>query len=300
MDESNNYYVSSRGLMKSCDYYSKTPHSGIRSLINYSETKFKNLKNINNPTIYICSNAMNDFCQRLLPSIDFPFILVSGDCDETVPYDIFYNDQLFQIFINNKNLIHWFCQNIVVTHPKITNMPIGMDYHTMTSSSVWGSIISSLEQENILNNIIKNSKPFYERQIKCYANFHFLMTTKYGYDRIEAINQIPKELVYYEPIHIPRLDTWNIQKEYAFIISPHGNGFDCHRTWEALAIGCIPIVKTSKIDVLYDDLPILIVKEWSDVTADILQTTVEKFKNKTFNLDKLSLKYWITLFGKVK
>jgi hypothetical protein len=123
------------------------------------------------------------------------------------------------------------------------------------------------------------------------------MNTKYGQDRKDAVSQIPSELVYYEPIHIPRLKSWNTQKEYAFIISPHGGGYDCHRLWEGLALGCIPIVKTSPIDKLYDDLPILIVKEWSDVTMELLIQKIEEFKikelNKEFNYDKLSLQYWM-------
>ena len=35
MNESNNEFVSSRGILKSCDYFSTTPHSSIRQLINY-------------------------------------------------------------------------------------------------------------------------------------------------------------------------------------------------------------------------------------------------------------------------
>ena len=35
IEENNNIYVSSRGILKSCDYYSLTPQSSIRRLINY-------------------------------------------------------------------------------------------------------------------------------------------------------------------------------------------------------------------------------------------------------------------------
>ena len=162
----------------------------------------------------------------------------------------------------------------------------------MTSRDIWGSITSTQDQERLLRSIIQKSKPFWERQPKCYANFHFLMTTKHGYDRIDAFNNINKELVYYEPNKIIRLKTWNIQKDYAFVISPHGGGFDCHRTWEALALGCIPIVKTSKIDILYDELPVLIVNNWSDITQELLQNTIELYKTRKYNYDKLTLEFW--------
>ena len=76
-------------------------------------------------------------------------------------------------------------------------------------------------------------------------------------------------------------------------ITPHGNGLDCHRTWEALCTGSIPIVKTSAIDSLFTDLPVLIVKDWSDVNMELLTKTIKEFKTKKFNYDKLLLKYWI-------
>ena len=37
-----------------------------------------------------------------------------------------------------------------------------------------------------------------------------------------------------------------------------GNGEDCHRTWEAVLLGSIPIVRHSGIESLYQDAPILI------------------------------------------
>ena len=302
MTEANNYFISSRGLLKSCDYFSQTQHSSIRQLINYPY--LNNIKNIKNPTIYICSSAIPHFIQTLLPTIYFKFILLSGYCDETIPNEIFKSCDDFNKFINDARLIHWFCQNMTVNHPKITIMPIGLDYHTMTTRDIWGPITSCQDQEKILNSIINNSKPFYEREIKCYANFHFLMTTKYGYDRKDAFQKINKKLVFYEPQKVNRLVTWNKQKDYAFVICPHGGGLDCHRNWEALCLGCIPIVKTSQIDNLYHDLPVIIVENWNDITEELLEQTIARFKEKheknKFNYKKLSLKYWTDLFNYCK
>lgn len=301
MSEENNYFVSSHGLLKSCDYFSQTPNSGIRQLINYP--RLDTIRNMKNPIIYICSSAIPHFIRALLPTINFKFILVSGDCDQTIPTDILSEDY-FNKFINDERIVHWFCQNMTAKHPKITIIPIGLDYHTMNTNPIWGGIVTSLDQEKILNSIIKKSKIFWEREIKCYANFHFLMTTKYGYDRKDAFAHINKELVFYEPQKVTRLVTWNKQKDYSFVICPHGGGLDCHRNWEALCLGCIPIVKTSAIDHLYDDLPVLIVERWNDITQELLEETVAQFKNKygrnEFNYEKLSLKYWTELFKSYK
>lgn len=298
MTEANNYYIGSRGIMKSCDYYSSTPYSSIRQVINYPLFQKRGI-----PTIYICSSAIPHFIHTLFKQIDFPFILVSGDCDETIPYDIFKSDSNFDFttFINDKKIVHWFSQNWVGEHSKVTLIPIGLDYHTMASRQIyWGPITPPEDQEKLLKLIKSKSKPFYEREIKCYGNFQFLMNTKYGSDRIDAYNNIDKGLVFYEENKVLRLVSWKNQIQYAFVISPHGNGLDCHRTWEALVLGCIPIVKTSKIDSLYDDLPVLIVKGWEDVNYDLLVDTINKFKNMNFNYDKLTLAYWMNNINEKK
>ena len=100
-------------------------------------------------------------------------------------------------------------------------------------------------------------------------------------------------MIYYEPTRIERYESWKNQSEYAFIASPHGNGIDCHRTWEALCLGCIVIVKTSPLDDLYDGLPVLIVGEWSDICENLLLETIEKYKSMDFNYEKLTLNYWM-------
>ena len=132
--------------------------------------------------------------------------------------------------------------------------------------------------------------------MKAYSNFQFQINTKYAYDRIDAINMITKEIVYYEPHEVNRINTWNNQINYAFVVSPHGNGLDCHRTWEALILGCIPIVKTSLLDNMYDNLPVLIVNSWKDVTRELLTNTVINFKERVFYYEKLTLKYWLEKF----
>ena len=51
-----------------------------------------------------------------------------------------------------------------------------------------------------------------------------------------------------------------------FVISPEGNGKDCHRTWEAIYLGAIPIIKEKLLSPsLTDSLPILVVRDWDEV-----------------------------------
>jgi hypothetical protein len=299
--EENNIFVSSRGILKSCDYYSLTPYSSIKQLYNY--LPLEKIKTIKNPTIYVCSSAILHFINTMLPLIDFSFILVSGDCDETIPDEILTSND-FNKLLSDQRLIHWFCQNMTIDHYKITRMPIGLDYHTLTTIPLWGPISSCEHQEKMLLMIKNKSVPFWNRNIKCYANFHFTMNTKLGYDRKDAFKKINKDLVYYEENKVTRLITWNKQKDYAFVICPHGGGLDCHRNWEALCLGCIPIVKTSSLDNLYKDLPVLIVKDWEIITNELLNETISIFKTKfdtnEFKIEKLTLSYWLKLISGYK
>jgi len=288
-------FVSSRGLMKSCNIYSVSPCSSIKYCMNlklFSVPSKNSMK-----TIYINSSAIPHFAHNVFPTIKEPIILVTGDCDETIPNDLLHLMN-FNKFINDERIVKWFCQNWIGNHKKVTLMPIGLDYHTLANTNhEWGPKAKPIEQEVLLQKIHNESKHYLERFCKCYANFQFLTNTRYGYDRQNAIDEIQENLVFYEPNKVKRLDTWLNQSKYAFVISPHGNGFDCHRTWEALCLGCIPIMKKSQISHLFEDLPVLIVDHWGDISKSLLENTMKSFKEKQFNFKKLTLSYWVSQFN---
>lgn len=284
-------YVSSYGILKSTQLHSATPISSIPELYNYDFSKLKPKS-----SIYICNSAIPHFVNLFDTLIKDPIVLVSGDSDVSIPNDVFNSHEEFILFIENPKIIHWFSQNSVGKHPKLSKIPIGLDYHTMANheSHPWGAQTSPLKQEEILMQIKNASSDYQKRFPLIYSNCHFSLHTRFAGDRIDAIQHIPKELVYYEESMQPRIENWKTQSNFAFVLCPHGNGLDCHRTWEALCLGCIPVVKTSNLDELYTNLPVLIVKCWSDVSSKLLENTLLEFSQKTFHYEKLELKYWVT------
>lgn len=290
MPESDCEIVSSRGIMKSCNIYSSNPLSSIQKIIGYDFTKLKH-----GDLVYICGSALPDFIRNFFPNIKISFVLVTGDCDLTCPIDLFRNASDFIKFIESEKIIHWYSQNCIIGHPKITQIPIGMDYHTISlNDHDWGNMSSPQEQEKQLMELAKTARS--DRIPMAYANFQFQMETRYGDDRKDAIKNLPKNCIYYEPKPIKRVDSWKKQSEYAFVISPRGNGLDCHRTWEALMLGCIPIVKTSPLNNLFSGLPIWIVEKWEDVTAESMNKKIEEYKCTKYNMEKLKLTYWTNKF----
>jgi len=90
--------------------------------------------------------------------------------------------------------------------------------------------------------------------------------------------------------------------QHRFVINPHGNCLDCHRIWEALLVGTIPIVKKSSLDPLYENLPVLIINDWSEVTPELLNNTFQEcvLNWQHFKWEKLYLSYWTDRLRKVQ
>lgn len=290
-------YIGSRELLLLSDRKSPVPVPDFDGL---NPAIYENLQV--NEILHVCPQALKNFVEKVLPKITKPFILLTNNSDWTTPDDVMYE---YTRLINHPLLTHWFAQNCVVDHPKITRIPIGLDYHTLMPSSKvkfvwsqpethpWGIKQEPIVQEQRLVKIKSESRPFWERQVKAYANFQFLTTTRYGkVDRVECLNTVPKELVSYEPSKCIRIQCWNNMVNYAFVLSPQGNGLDCHRTWEALCLGCVPIVKTSGLDPLFEDLPVWIVSSWKDVTEENMKNKINEFRERSFRLERLESSYW--------
>ena len=274
-------FVSSRGILYSCKSYQRDIASS-RSWI--TEDILKDI--CDNDTVYVCTSALPAFVKLFLPRLTHSITLVSGDADEAV----YTSNVTCATLLASPFITRWFAQNCLSTHPKLIHMPIGLDYHTMAGrASRWGPKQTETEQESELMNLRHIAVPFHERLPLCYSNFHLNLNSR---DRYEARDTVTKELVFYEPVHVQRHESHTNQIKYAFVLSPAGIGRDCHRTWEALVLGCIPIVKSSGLDPLFEGLPVLIVKKWSDVTRGLLDTTILSFKGRTFSYEKLTMKYW--------
>jgi hypothetical protein len=225
----------------------------------------------------------------MLPFIPFEFRLLTNYSDETLP-----NSRIAETIhiLNHPFLTKWYCQNFTQIHPKVIHIPIGMDYLTMHNNNIglrpnWGPLKISYEQEQDL------PEPKQNKIQKLFCNFQYRMNAGGAiYERPLALAHIPKHLLFRAP-ELSRTETWELMSNYQFVVSPAGRGLDCHRTWEALICGCIPIVKSfAGLDEVYKYLPVLIVQNWWDVNETLLASTLEDFKEKTFNMEKLTLKYW--------
>ena len=289
------YFVNSRGLLKSCNFHSNNPKSSCNDDKSY--LLYMLLKMFDGMSIYVCSDLLDFFVKDIFPKINKRFVLVSGDSDMCVPKEAL-SYLHFNKLVNSPLLIRWFLQNTQIQNSnKMIQMPIGLDYHTISGNPEhpWKLQDESHlpeAQEIVLVNTKEKSKPFHERIPLIYVNFT-KGNDRFG-DRKESLKNIPSYLLVINDTFTQRTNNWNNITNHTFVLSPFGNGMDCHRTWESLCLGSIPIVKAVNLRKLFEDLPVLIVNNWSDITRELLDNTIEDFKTRIFNYDKLRLSYWVS------
>ena len=87
-------------------------------------------------------------------------------------------------------------------------------------------------------------------------------------------------------------------RQYPFWLSPRGNGIDCHRTWEALYLDIIPIVWNSTLNILYENLPVLIINDHKELNETFLYSKLKEISTKkltekgAYSYEKLRNSYW--------
>ena len=275
---------------------------GGRPPVRFDPRSYENLRE--GDLVWVRSIALPQFAAEVLPRIGVPVALVTGDEDWALPSDF---DRAREILAND-HVVCWFTQNFDGNDAggKIHPLPIGIDFHTISNGRRWGHPMASpAEQELELEELRSRMPKSSERLPQAHADFHFNKhdraiggeTRQSIEDRLRA-----NPCVEFQRDKIPRLDLWREKTRYAFTVSPHGNGLDCHRTWESLALGNIAIVKKSSIDALYEGLPVVIVEEWDQITAANLRRWHEQH-HAAFDTpgvqSRLTNQYWIDRIRRV-
>lgn len=288
--ESHTYFVSSRGLLKSCDLHNIFPASSNTHIDPSLLEKYSD-----GFSIYVCTDAIPNFINNFLPKIKGNFTLVTGDSDTTVDANLLNSKLIFNL-ISDPRLKTWHAQNLMVEHEKIFQIPIGLDYHSMIENpGSWGlNKISPIAQERTLTEIFERSLSLEKRIFAGYCNWQFALDRG---DRRECLTKMKPEVCLLEKYPLPRTSSWLRQAECIFVISPEGAGADCHRTWEALVLGCIPIVKKSIFTRIFEDLPVIIVEDWYEVNTESLLNSLNNLIIKKFNYQKLFTSYWVKLIN---
>lgn len=258
--------------------------------------------------VWVNSNFIIPFLKHVFPKVKGPIVVVTNDHFVSLPLEIPKKyHAIYNRFLNNPKLKHWFTQNYAIEtpHPKISPLPLGIDFHTLNYISYWGEpMMTAQEQEKVLRDVIATLQPTHMRKRKIYADFQHndsmaksRLKDFFGETRTDIFNIIePTGLCEFNESRIPRRELWAKMGQYAFVISPPGAGLDTHRTWEALAVGCIVIVKSTLLDPVFEGLPVIPIKDWHDITEENLTKWHEKYHDAFTNPEyrkKLTNAYWM-------
>jgi hypothetical protein len=78
---------------------------------------------------------------------------------------------------------------------------------------------------------------------------------------------------------------------YKFVISPEGNGVDCHRHYETLLAGAIHIIERNPlIQMKYNGCPILWTDDYSEITPEYLEKVYIEMLDQDYDFSSLFLK----------
>lgn len=260
--------------------------------------------------IWVRLSWLKSFVKQALSLIRGRFILVTGDSDSCVPSEL---RSEARTILECPKVVHWFAQNCDGSwaRERISPIPIGIDFHMQAERPIWGDPVSSpAQQEQKLISIQKGLPLCANRNPKVYVDFawqqgwgllhhrryHPLKGTKFHESRRRiARKMIKNQSVFCQPGPLPRSQMWQERGRYVFVLSPHGMGLDCHRTWEALALGHIVLVPSSSLDILYSGLPVVALKSWSDITPENLREWLSLHRQGEALRERLTSEYWVNL-----
>jgi hypothetical protein len=264
----NDYYISGDSFRAYCDF----TYDEVDSSLNPLEVKEGNV-------IFVKTDYLSNFFKKIHPKITCKYIIVTHNSDESSPGK-------YLNYLEDKKIIAWFAQNIDYNkNKKMIPIPIGIANKCWPHGNV--AILDKIKNLN------------YPKKQFLYLN---ISSGTYPDERKKVLSLFKNKnyCLYRERVDF---ESYCIDVSSSiFVISVRGNGLDTHRFWESLYLGAIPIVKTSSLDSLYKDLdlPVLIIDDWESVTEEFLKEKYKEMQNRSYNLEKLDIKYWYNLIDSYK
>lgn len=185
--------------------------------------------------------------------------------------DLLPSNQVLQLLASRFNMVY--CVNWIGQIPKVEPIPIGLENRSFHTNGV---------PKDFINFIRSGIPSFQERKNQILISFNVSTNLVERSGALESAKEISSLDVRFFQGSVSQYHSELINSR--FVLSPPGNGYDCHRTWEALYLGAIPVVKRAYWPFGHLDLPVVVIGEWSDlaklVTADLKEpSTVDDLRS---------------------
>lgn len=188
----------------------------------------------------------------------------------------------------------WFSCNAEYDHPDLIPVPLGLEDTETTNGCIRG------ETSHHIPWLGENSERFQKKKKRMDSVFcSFAIEYNFGthvWTNPYRANIYPSfdanGLNYYKPEErLEHKEYLEFISDFQFVLSPPGNGLDCHKTWELLYMGCTPIVLRNRIYEQWD-LPIIQLTNWSELTNEYLEKYIEENLGKYVSTEQAYFSYW--------
>ena len=204
--------------------------------------KFIGENSNNYKTVYLVGDLIDQFIEarEQIPNIQ---TLVIGESDTTQ-----YEQNLSCLYSNVSKI---FANNLVGKSVRCFPIPLGLERQAHRG----GGKVRDFKKQHQIN--------AYNRTIPFLIAWNDATNAKRPIYRAEFQNH-SNSLVINQRVSASTIH--KLMRKTMFVPSPAGNGIDCHRTWEAMYLGAVPVVLKSEF-CGGDDWPVLVVDNWSDLLS---------------------------------
>ena len=243
---------------------------------------------------YITGNRFIDICEQSIGATFCKTDFLGSFTDLSFKVFITHNSDYHideNVFKHGPQHNYWLMQNKDIEGSNLISIPIGLENMRLrkegqAQNGLFSSqITGAMEKAILIDKIASHDIP---KQKLVYMNFNVQTypTRQQIWNLFEEKEWVTKT---------KDLSTQQLYHDIAahkFIISPRGNGTDCHRTWEALYLHTIPIVKRSTHMNEFTDLPIYFIDKWEDLCYVELEEYYNNIKDTLFDLSKMKISWW--------
>jgi hypothetical protein len=204
-------------------------------------------------TVYVGTCALPAFVRDILPRVTSPIVLVTGMSDPG-PAAVLGSTAAAHALAGHPRLAAWFAEmrdwpacgteTCCVACARTRALPIGLDFHTLAFRAgdrpAWGPAAPPRAQEAAFAAAAAAAAAADAvggppRAPTVYV--HFGWRPPQRREVLKLLKASP--LFFVEPQRdVPRDELWARMARHRWVLCLQGGGPDCHRTWEALGLGC--------------------------------------------------------------
>jgi hypothetical protein len=199
-----------------------------------------------NDIIFCQADLVGSLNEKVLAHSDVEVTLLLGNSDQN------HNVALVQS-LGIRDKVHFFAQNLEEEIAGWGVLPIGLENAQLSQNGIRRWFLRSRKRGLGQN-----------RQMRILSSFSIWTNPTIRNQALISLRRSPLADIQGQ---VSARKHHELLQKYAFVAAPPGNGIDTHRVWEAMYLGCVPIVLDSYLMRFYDSLglPIMVIRDFAEI-----------------------------------